>query len=161
MDLETQYERLLRYCYMKTRDSHLAEDIVQETFVRFYETYSSRDTAKELACLYTIARNLCTDYYRRKKPELTDDLEKLEEVEALGIRQENEIEKRLDALSLEQALETLPEELREMLLLRYTNEMSVTDIGKIFGKSRFSVHRRLKQALELLKQQMEKGGNGI
>lgn len=35
MDLKEQYEKLLRYCCMKTKDRDLAEDIVQETFLKF------------------------------------------------------------------------------------------------------------------------------
>ncbi len=59
MDLQVQYEKLLRYCYMKTKDRCIAEDIVQETFLRFWQSKSYRDTGKELAYLYTIAKNLC------------------------------------------------------------------------------------------------------
>ena len=36
MDLQELYDRLLRYCYSRTQDKYLAEDIVQDTFVRFY-----------------------------------------------------------------------------------------------------------------------------
>lgn len=35
MDLERQYEKLLRYCYMKTKNKELAEDIVQDTYLKF------------------------------------------------------------------------------------------------------------------------------
>ena len=61
MDLKEQYEKLLKYCYMKMKDRNLAEDIVQETFLRFWQSKSYRDTGKEMAYLYTIARNLCMD----------------------------------------------------------------------------------------------------
>lgn len=59
MDLKLQYEKLLRYCYHKTKSKDLAEDIVQETFLKFWQSHSYEDTGKELAYLYTIARNLC------------------------------------------------------------------------------------------------------
>lgn len=67
MDLKVQYDRLLRYCYMKTKDKLTAEDIVQETFLRFWQSHSYEDTGKEMAYLYTIARNLCMDEFRREK----------------------------------------------------------------------------------------------
>ena len=44
---------------------------------------------------------------------------------------------------------------REIVELRYVSEVSVTDIGKILGLSRFAVHRRLRAAKEILKQEME------
>ena len=68
MDLKVQYDRLLRYCYMKTKDKYIAEDIVQEIFLRFWQSHSYEDTGKEMAYLYTIARNLCMDEFRREKP---------------------------------------------------------------------------------------------
>ncbi len=55
MDLKEQYDRLLRYCYMKTKDRSLAEDIVQETFLKFWQSHSYENTGKEMAYLYTIA----------------------------------------------------------------------------------------------------------
>lgn len=59
MDLQEQYSRLLRYCFMRTKDRYLAEDITQETFLRLWQSHSYRDTGREMAYLYTIARNLC------------------------------------------------------------------------------------------------------
>ena len=66
MDLQEQYSRLLRYCFVKTKDCfvktkdrYLAEDIVQESYLRFWQSHSYRDTGREMAYLYTIARNLC------------------------------------------------------------------------------------------------------
>ena len=49
MDLKEQYEKLLRYCYMKTNDRFLAEDIVQETYLKFWQSHQYEDTGKELA----------------------------------------------------------------------------------------------------------------
>ena len=148
MDLQVQYEKLLRYCIMLTRDRMLAEDLVQETFLRFWQSRSYRDTGKELAYLYVIARNLCMDEFRRHP---TEDLDACSEL-AGDHRQEPEAQ--LDRLTLEAALDRLPPELREMVVLRYTNELSVTDIAQIVGLSRFAVHRRLKEGLALLKEML-------
>ena len=64
--IEEQYDKLFKYCYMKTRDIHIAEDITQETFLKFLSTKDYKDMGKQLNYLYTIARNLCTDYFREK-----------------------------------------------------------------------------------------------
>ena len=65
LDLETQYDKIYRYCYFKLGSRETAEDITQETFLRFLERgYGERDA---LPYLYTIARNLCIDEYRKKK----------------------------------------------------------------------------------------------
>ena len=66
MRVLNSYEKLLRYCYMKTNDRLLAEDIVQEAYLRFWQNHHYKDTGKEMAYLYTIARNLCVDEFRKQ-----------------------------------------------------------------------------------------------
>ncbi len=149
MDLKEQYEKLLRYCCMKTKDRDLAEDIVQETFLKFWQSRSYQDTGKELAYLYVIARNLCMDAFRRQMPEDIDGHEEL----SAGAKSEPET--AIVKMALDAALEQLPQEVREIIVLRYTNEMRVTDIAKITGMSRFAVHRKLKEGLALLKRALE------
>lgn len=58
MDLEERYDKLYRYCYMKTRHPQTAEDITQETFFRFLRTHNVGEMERHTAYLYTIARNL-------------------------------------------------------------------------------------------------------
>ena len=64
MDIEEQYNKIYRYCYMKIRDYHTSEDLTQGTFLHFLENHSYREIGKQMAYLYVIARNLCNDYYR-------------------------------------------------------------------------------------------------
>lgn len=151
MDLNEQYDKLLRYCYIRTKDRYLAEDIIQETFLRFWKSHSYEETGKEMAYLYTIARNLCIDEFRKKSYENIDDHPEL------TASKKYEPEQKLNNLALENALSSLSLELQEIIILRYTNEVSVTDIAKILGVSRFAVHRRLKEGLKILKQMLKEG----
>lgn len=148
MDLQEQYSRLLRYCFMKTKDRFIAEDIVQETFLRFWQSHSYRDTGKETAYLYTIARNLCIDEFR--KPAYVS----IEECAEPVADSRYEPEKNLLQESVREAMDKLPDDLREIITLRYVSELSAADIGKIIGMSRFGVHRRIKEGLELLKKEL-------
>ena len=66
MDLEELYDKLYRYCYMKTNHPQTAEDLTQEAFLRFLRTRDVSEIKKQTAYLYTIARNLCIDFYRTK-----------------------------------------------------------------------------------------------
>ncbi|MBR0105021.1 MAG: RNA polymerase sigma factor [Firmicutes bacterium] len=149
MDLKEQYDRLLRYCYMKTKDPYLAEDIVQETFLKFWQSRSYKDTGKEMAYLYTIARNLCIDGFRKPKTENIDDYA------SSAVYAMSEQEKAVTQLALEEALNKLPDDLREIVTLRYVSGISAADIGRIVGMSRFSVYRRLKGSLRILKKYLE------
>ena len=149
MDLKVQYDRLLRYCYMKTKDRFTAEDIVQETFLRFWLNHSYEDTGKEMAYLYTIARNLCMDEFRRKKPLDIDVYSEQLECQSVDTNH------MIDSLAITEALEKIPDNLREIVVLRYVSEMSCADIGRVVNLSRFSVNRRLKEGLKLLRNYLE------
>ena len=152
MDIEQQYDKLLRYCYMKLRDRTLAEDITQETFIRFFESKDYRSIGKETSYLYTIARNLCIDYFRKQKDELIEDLPaKIQEMSEPGDNTEDIV----DRVSIEQALDRLTADEREAVVLRFSGELSVEDIAKSMDISRFAVRRRISSALEKLRKEME------
>jgi len=59
LDLKDQYDRILRYCFHKVHNRDTAEDITQETFLRFLEHPQYHNIGKDLQYLYTIAGNLC------------------------------------------------------------------------------------------------------
>lgn len=71
-DIEKQYNKIYRYCYFKLHSRELAEDVTQETFLRYLEHYHCITTVSALKCLYTIARNLCVDEYRKPQTEPLD-----------------------------------------------------------------------------------------
>ena len=147
MELEEQYDHIYRYCYFRLRDAGKAEDITQETFLRYLESDSYRDTGRPLAFLYTVARNLCIDYIRRKKIEY----------QPAEIPGENKEDSMLDAIMLRQALHDLDSEERELILLRYVNEVPVADMAKIYGKSRYALYRETKKILQKLERRMTHG----
>lgn len=144
MELEEQYDKIYRYCYFKTHSRETAEDITQEAFLRFLESRSYTDRGSALQYLYTIARNLCTDEYRRAKPCLLDE-------ESLGSYSDAEM---LMRSSLKDALDKMDEEDRELMLLRYVNELPVKVIAGLYGISRFALHRRLSKAVKDLKDKL-------
>lgn len=153
MDIEQQYDKLLRYCYMKLRNRTLAEDITQETFIRFFESTDYRNVGKEMAYLYTIARNLCIDSVRKQKDALIEDLSA--EIQDVQESKDN-AEDVVDRVSIEQALDCLNAEEREAVVLRFSGELSIEDIGRSMGISRFAVRRRISTALEKLRKEMER-----
>ena len=148
MDLEELYDKVYRYCYMKLRHPQAAEDMTQEAFLRFLRVYEEKELKKKTAYLYTIARNLCTDFYRARR---AVPLEQAEQIPS-----EDRDELQAIRIALEQALERLPEEERELIFLRYTNEMPVAEIAAILGISRFAVYRQERRALEHLRKQLNR-----
>lgn len=141
LEVEEQYDKIYRYCYFKVKNVQLAEDLTQETFLKFFgqRTYITR--GKPLAYLYTIAKNLSIDAY--KKTELTPLEEDMGSISELDICE--------TSLVVRQAISSLPEELQEMIMLRYANDLSIVEIGQITGVSRFAVYRKINNALSQLK----------
>lgn len=150
MDIEEQYDKIYRYCYFKLYDKQLAQDITQEAFLRFYRQGLSFDSGRELPYLYTIAKNLCIDEFRKQT---VDSMEVL-----AGEAIYDPSEEWTDQLALRDVLSKLPHDEQELLFLRYANELPLTHICQITGLSRFAVYRRLSKALKRLKEELKKEG---
>lgn len=149
MDVAEQYDKIYRYCYFRLSNKQLAEDITQETFLRFFGQDINLDNDKKLPYLYKIARNLCIDGYRKKPAEPLDIFEKNAVYDPS--------DEWLNNLAIKTIIEKLPQDEQELLLLRYVNEISVASICKITGLSRFAVYRKLKRILKQVKEEFERG----
>ncbi len=150
MDIEEQYDKIYCYCYFKIYDVQLAQDITQETFLRFYRQGLTLDNDKELPYLYTIAKNLCIDLFRKKT------VESVEEIAEDATH--DPTEGWINDLTLRMTISKLPDDEQELIFLRYVNEISITAICKITGLSRFAVYRKLSKSLKWLKEELLKEG---
>ena len=150
MNIEEQYDKIYRYCYFKTYDEQIAQDITQETFLRFCKQGLNLGSDKELPYLYTIAKNLCIDHFRKRT------VESLEEITEEVI--DDPTEDLISNLTLRMTISKLPEDEQELIFLRYVNEVSITTICKITGLSRFAVYRKLSKSLKWLKEELLKEG---
>ena len=153
MNLEDQYDRIFKYLYFRLHDRHIAEDLTQEAFLRFLLSRTYRDENRQLQYLYTIARNLCNQHYRDR--EITYSLE---ESENLSESESFELP-LLQRLSLMDALDQLSPEDREMLFLRYINEVPVSVMSGLYNISRFAVYRKLNSILKKIRVWMEENPN--
>ena len=105
VDLEEQYDKIYRYCYFKVRKQDLAEDITQETFLRFIRKYGYCEGEWVLRYLYRIAHNLCVDEYKKQM------VEELPEEQAEGSF-ENKV---LNQVVMQDALSKLSVEEKEIV----------------------------------------------
>ena len=167
MDMEEQYDKIYRYCYFRLRNQHVAEDITQETFLRYLEKYQFAETEQTLKYLYTIARNLCVDEYRRCSKELVWEAKSVsgdallnraaqENLVKKTLLQENPEEELLTNFAVRAAVASLGQDEQELLLLRYVNEVPVLTLAQLFGISRFAVYRRLITVTKKFKEALRK-----
>lgn len=145
--IKKQYDKIYRYCYFKLHNRELAEDITQETFLKYLERYRFSSPETALKYLYTIAGHLCIDQYR--KPAVLP----LEETAEQSSPPSGE-DALLTAIAVRSALGEMTPEEQELLLLRYVNEVPVGVIAKLFGISRFALRRKLLAASETLKNKL-------
>ena len=146
LDIEEQYDKIYRYCYFKLHNRELAEDVTQETFLRYLKNYNHISAVSDIKYLYTIARNLCVDEYRKPKTETLDE----------SISDDTMEEKLIRNLAVKAALSRLTTEEQELLLLRYVNEVPVSTIGKIYSLSRFAIYRKITSASNRFREEMRK-----
>lgn len=152
-NLKEQYDKIYRYCYVKLGNPQLAEDLTQETFLRSLESERFLAGGSPLAFLYTVARNLCIDEYRRKKPFPMKEEELFFFADTVSEKVWRE-EQLLDTLVLRQALLELSEPERELVLLRYVAEVPVSQLANWMGMSRFTLYRKTKQILKKLERRI-------
>ncbi|MCC8023188.1 MAG: RNA polymerase sigma factor [Clostridiales bacterium] len=144
------YDAIYRYCYHKVGSVQTAQDLTQETFLRFMAGLSAYEhRGKPLALLYTIARNLCYDWYRMRKPLSLEQMMEQPVREPAGPDAYGPLVSRI---ALEPALSALPPLQQEILLLRFGQELKLREIAEATGHSLFSVQYQLKTALKHLKQ---------
>lgn len=143
IDIEEQYDKIYRYCCYHLRDRERAEDITQETFLRWFASDTYRNKNQLLQYLYTVARNLCIDEYRRPAAQpIPEELPEEEKDPLLSI-------------ALRTELDRLPPEDRELVLLRCVNEVPMAVLSQLYGQSRFALRRRLNGILKTLRDALE------
>lgn len=136
------YPLILQYCWSHIKDYGYAEDMTQETFTRFFRTFKQyKHYGKAANYLYVIAANVCKDYYRKKKEIPLEDL--------TGIL-EDSADSPDGQMVVSEALDSLPEELREVAILFFIEERKQKDIAIILGIGVPLVKYRVRRARELL-----------
>lgn len=143
------YQEILIYCHCHCFDKAYAEDLTQETFVRFFTKLSDYHyRGKTLNYLYTIAGNLCKDYLKKVKEIPMEKMELMDEEN----QEECQIENALNRIFIQQALGQLSNELYEVLTLYYFQELKLTEISEILQIGLPLVKYRLKQARKQLEE---------
>jgi RNA polymerase sigma-70 factor (ECF subfamily) len=130
-----------------TRNDHDAEDVVQEAFLRAYRFFPSFRGGDPRAWLLTIVRDACWTFLRANRGrETATNLEDVDEPADAASSVEEDLVRRADGPRLKRALDELPGEFREVIVLRELEELSYREIAEVAGIPLGTVMSRLARA---------------
>lgn len=150
--IELYYPAVLRYCMWHMPDTESAQDATQETFlklVRFIGRYEHRGQFR--AFLYRIAANTCTDLRRRLPPQEPFP----EEPGQVICRPESGYQAAEDRQLLATAFAILQDDQRELILLRYGQELTLREIAAVTGKPLRTVQTKLSRAVKKMRAHLD------
>jgi RNA polymerase sigma-70 factor (ECF subfamily) len=144
-----------------TRDETDAEDVVQEAYLRAFKHFGSFHGGDGRPWLLAIVRNTCYTWMQHNRsPELTTPLDdELHEIESKDLNPEALLLQGADTQMVRQALEELPVEFREVLVLRELEGLSYKQIADVADIPIGTVMSRLARARKRLQQILTNHGN--
>ena len=150
------YPEILRYCLWHAPNRTLAGDATQETFlkvIRYSDRYVHKGKFKSF--LYQIASNTCIDLRRKKW--LTDT--SLDELQIEFVYEEKGFEEVIEDIQLRHLVRNLPDESKEIVLLRFGQDLTIREISEIVDQPLRTVQSRLRSALKQIKKEIRKEEN--
>lgn len=150
------YKYIFRYIYSKLNDYYTAQDLCQEVFCKMYNsrnTYCNEYPFKPW--LYKIAYNCVVDYRRSKSYK---QQQKVVPIDIKVKDKKDTIEHTFFNNNINDFIEGLNEKQKEVIKLRFCNDLSIEDIAKITGSNINTVKSRLYQGIKHIKNKIENGG---
>lgn len=154
-------DAIFRYALFQTSNKETALDITQDTFIKTWQYLQKGAEVENIrAFLYRVAKNLIIDHRRKKKSSSLDQILEagvdFTEEENVLEEKEKDFEKAQDKQRVLKAVEKIDEKYKEILLMRYIEEMSIKEIGDILDKSQnhvsVMIHRGVEKLKKLLKE---------
>ena len=141
--IHTYGNTLFRICLILLGNAADAEDIVQETMIKYLQNAPAFESVEhEKAWLIRVATNKCKDILRFKSRHPVADIDEIAEI--------TEFTKDASDSDILEALMTLPDKFRVVLVLYYVEGYSVAEISRIIGRTESAVKMRLKKGRRLL-----------
>ena len=138
-----------RYLYYRTSDSHVADDLTSEVFLRMIRSLNSFrwKSVSFQAWLLQIAHNLLADHYRKMSYRNDVQLEDF----PMQLRDSQNVEQSLNSVTLQQALNRLNGEQRDVIVMRFITGMPISDVAQALNKSEDAIKGLQRRGLAALK----------
>lgn len=145
--------KLYRFIFFRIRDEALIDDFINDIFFQVWQRIQDGKKIDSFqAYLYTMARNTIIDHYRTRKQDF--DLS-----HATSLEDDTDLESHVvlknDIESILRLVDQLSENYKEILILRYVEDLTITEIAELIGKTtgavKVQIHRAVKQLKVLQK----------
>ena len=147
-------DRIYRYVAYHVKDKMIAEDITEEVFVKAWKRIDSCKGKGETfsSWLYRIAHNHVIDNLRRRRKQLSIEMETVDKVSGPELELEGELERQ----ELLEVIACLPENQRQVIVLKFIEGMDNWEIGQVMDKSQGAVRVLQMRALATLRQELSR-----
>jgi RNA polymerase sigma-70 factor (ECF subfamily) len=148
--------RIYRFIFFKVNSIHDAQDITSEVFLKIWQyVKEDRDIKNLNAFTYMVARNSVIDFYRQRSKK-EDREETIEENRMpMIIDEDSDLLKKqnisFDVQRMMAGLDNLKDEYKEIIALRFLDELSIEEISQILGKTKGTIRVLIHRALNALK----------
>jgi len=151
LDAYDQYaDAIFRHCYYRVFDRERGKDLMQEVFMRAWEYLGKGEKVLNMrAFLYRIANNLIVDESRKKREASLDKLQ--EEGFDPGIDDTDRLNNRIEHSRVIKTMRNLDDNYRDILVMRYMNDLSPSEIAEVTGESANTVSVRIYRGLKQLR----------
>lgn len=148
-------KQIYRFIYFKVSSAEQAEDLTSEAFLKAWQYLKEkRDVANLQALLYSVARTVVIDHYRATAAERAnvslDENIADETVDASSEKFLKDMETKFDTTLVLERLRGLKDEYRDVVIMRYLDEMSTGEIAAVLGKTPSNVRVILHRATKAL-----------
>jgi len=151
-------EKIYRFVYLKVSSKELAEDITSEVFLKTFQVFKKQKTKKIKnpgAFLFKTAKNILTDFYRKRSRFYLSSLEEIKEIQDPSQEVVQKEIVREETNKILQAMSHLKEDYRDLLIWYYVEDLSIPEIAKITEKSENAVRVSIHRAMNALKKVLE------
>lgn len=146
--IEKYYQKIYSYCYRYVEHRETAQDLTQDVFLKVVDKIGKYGHyGKFENYLYVVAHNKCMDYFKKQKPVYMEEIE-IEETSHMAEQVEHEV-------TVQSALAKLSEVEREVVLLRFYQDLKFKDIAKIMNATVSATKYRLNAAMKKLREILE------
>jgi len=147
-------ERIYRYVFYQVRDKMMAEDLTEEVFIKAWKAIDSCKGKEQTfsSWLYRIAHNHVIDNFRRRRKEPSTEIGVVGQVS----NPELEVERELEWQELLGVVSSLPENQRQVIILKFIEGLDNSEIGQVMGKRQGAIRALQMRALAALRQKLSR-----